>query len=69
MATHDNASLLAMCGERNPYPAPLGVVEPGAYADLLLVRGDPLADIGLIADPTNLAVIIKDGQIVKNEIK
>ncbi|WP_307969712.1 metal-dependent hydrolase family protein [Salinispora arenicola] len=69
MATHDNASLLAMCGERNPYPAPLGVVEPGAYADLLLVRGDPLADIDLIADPTNLAVIIKDGQIVKNEIK
>lgn len=69
MATHDNASLLAMCGERNPYPAPLGVVEPGAYADLLLVRGDPLADIDLIADPANLAVIIKDGQIVKNEIK
>lgn len=69
MATHDNASLLAMCGERNPYPAPLGVIEPRAYADILLVRGDPLSQLDLIADPANLAAIMKDGKMVKNEVR
>ena len=45
MATHDNARLLALSGPRNPYPGKLGVVEEGALADLLLVRGDVLAEI------------------------
>ena len=67
MATADNAALLALSGERNPYPGRLGVVEEGALADLLLVDGDPLADIQLLADPArNLAVIMKNGQLVKN---
>ena len=51
MATHDNAELLALSGPRNPYPGKLGVVEEGALADLLLVDGDPLADIALLNDP------------------
>lgn len=68
MATSGNAEVLAMSGPRNPYPAPLGRVEPGAYADLLLVDGDPLADIWLIADPTNLLVIMKDGTQYKNTL-
>ena len=42
--THDNARVLLLSGPRNPYPGKLGVVEPGAYADLLLVDGDPLAN-------------------------
>ncbi len=42
IATSGNAALLAMCGERNPYPAKLGVVEEGALADALLVDGNPL---------------------------
>lgn len=67
MATSTNAELLAMSGSRNPYPGKLGVVEEGALADLLLVNGDPLANIDLIADPANnMLVIMKDGQIVKN---
>ena len=70
MATADNAELLAMCGERNPYPGKLGVVEEGALADLLLVDGDPLANIKLIADPAkNFVVIMKDGVIFKNTVK
>ncbi len=69
MATADNAQLLALSDRRNPYPGKLGVVEVGALADLLLVNGDPLADIGLLADPgKNLTVIMKDGQIVKNQL-
>lgn len=67
MATSDNADLLAMSGPRNPYPGKLGVVRAGALADLLLVDGDPLADINLLAAPEkNLAVIMKDGVIHKN---
>jgi len=67
MATGTNGDLLAMSGKRNPYPGKLGVVEEGALADLLLIDGDPIADIKLIEDPAkNLVVIMKDGKIYKN---
>ena len=56
-------------GERNPYPGKLGVVEKGALADLIIVDGNPLADIELIANPSkNFVVIMKDGVIYKNTI-
>jgi imidazolonepropionase-like amidohydrolase len=46
------------------------VVREGAYADLLLVDGNPLEDIDLIADPhKNFVVIMKDGKIYKNTVK
>jgi imidazolonepropionase-like amidohydrolase len=70
MATADNAELLALSGPRNPYPGKLGVVEEGALADLILVDGDPLANIILVEDPgTNFVLIMKDGKIHKNTIK
>jgi imidazolonepropionase-like amidohydrolase len=70
MATGTNAQLLAMSGKRTPYPGKLGVVEEGALADLLLVDGDPLKNIKLIADPAkNFVVIMKDGKIYKNLIR
>lgn len=67
LATANNAELLQMSGPRNPYPGVLGRVDAGALADLLLVDGDPLADISLLADPErHLDVIMKDGVVVKN---
>lgn len=70
MATSDNAALLAMCGERNPYPAKLGVVAEGALADVLLVDGNPLENLGLLAEPDkNLLVIMKDGILHKNALR
>lgn len=67
MATSGNAQLLALSGSRNPYPGTLGVVEEGALADLLLVDGDPLKDLSLVAKPdTSFLVIMKDGRIYKN---
>jgi imidazolonepropionase-like amidohydrolase len=67
MATADNAELLALSGPRNPYPGKLGVVEEGAFADLLLIEGNPLDDIQLLADPTHtMLVIMKDGTICKD---
>ena len=69
MATGTNGELLAMSGKRNPYPGKLGVIEQGALADLLLVDGDPIADIKLIEDPAkNFVVIMKDGKIFKNSL-
>jgi imidazolonepropionase-like amidohydrolase len=70
MATGTNAELLALSGPRNPYPGKLGVVEEGAFADLLLVDGDPIANINLLEDPAkNLLVIMKDGKVFKNTVK
>lgn len=71
MATCDNAELLKMSGELTPYPlGPLGVIEEGAYADLILVNGNPLEDLQLISDPkANFGVIMKDGVIYKYDMK
>src|SRR5262252_2822734 len=70
MAHADNGELMALSGLMNPYPGNLGVVKPGALADLLLVDGDPLANIKLIEDPEkNIMVIMKDGKIYKNTLK
>jgi imidazolonepropionase-like amidohydrolase len=71
MATHYNAQLLKLSGPRHPYQAgELGVVAEGAYADLILVDGNPLENIDLIANPAkNFVVIMKDGKIYKNTIK
>ena len=69
MATADNGELMALSGFINPYPGRLGVVEEGALADLLLVDGDPLTDLELVADPDkNFPVIMKDGTIYKNTL-
>lgn len=71
MATSNNAELLAMCGKRTPYPdGKLGELSEGAYADLILVNGNPLTNIELIQDPdTNFKVIMKDGKIYKNTLE
>lgn len=70
MATYDNAELLKLCGPRDPYPGDLGVVKEGALADLILVDGNPLEKLDLVADPDkNFVVIMKDGKIYKNTVK
>jgi imidazolonepropionase-like amidohydrolase len=69
MATAANAELLGLSGPRNPYPGKLGVVEQGALADLLLVDGNPIEDIGLVANPAkSFLVIMKDGKIYKDTL-
>jgi imidazolonepropionase-like amidohydrolase len=55
---------------REVQPGELGVVKPGALADLLLVDGDPLARLELVADPArNFVVIMKDGKVYKNTLR
>jgi len=69
MATSVNAELLAMSGPRNPYPGTLGVIEEGALADLLVIDGNPLEHIELVARPDkSLMIIMKDGKLYKNTL-
>ena len=61
-ATIVNAEILRKQGD-------LGVVAPGALADLLVVDGDPLTNLSLLEDPAkNLPVIVKGGQLVENRL-
>lgn len=69
-ATSENARLFNLSGKINPYrEGKLGVIEAGAYADLLIYDGNPLNDIEVVAHPEkNLKLIMKDGKIYKNEL-
>jgi imidazolonepropionase-like amidohydrolase len=62
-ATSVNAELMMQQGK-------LGCIAPGAHADLLVVDGDPLKDISLLAaDGKNLRMIVRGGEIVKDEFR
>jgi imidazolonepropionase-like amidohydrolase len=61
-ATLVNAEILERSGE-------LGVVAPGALADLLLVRGDPLRDLSLLERPEqSLAAVVRGGELVVDRL-
>jgi len=80
--TSTPGEMTLLTGRRNPYPdAQLGVIEEGAYADILIVDGNPLDDISVIgaqkkwfdAEPRDegietIRVIMKDGVIYKNTL-
>ena len=73
--------LAQLTGKLNPYPGKLGVIEKGAYADILLVDGNPLDDLSAIGanpgwfnaaprndDVESIRLIMKDGKIYKNTL-
>jgi imidazolonepropionase-like amidohydrolase len=70
IGTSQSAGLLELSGPRHPYrEGKLGVIAEGAYADLILVDGNPLEDLELIADPEmNFKLIMKDGRVYKNTL-
>ena len=69
IATARNAELLTLSGPRNPYPGRVGVVAEGALADLVLVDGNPVDDISLVARPeTAFTAVIKAGELVKGTV-
>ncbi|WP_245868654.1 metal-dependent hydrolase family protein, partial [Vibrio fujianensis] len=69
MATHDNAQLLMLSGERAPYQGKLGVIEEGALADLLIINGNPLQNLTILENTENLQVIMKNGMLYKNTLR
>jgi imidazolonepropionase-like amidohydrolase len=81
--TSVGGEIAALSGEfMNPYPdGNLGVIEEGAYADILLVDGNPLDDLSVIGtndkwfdaptppeSPETIRIIMKDGKIYKNTL-
>jgi imidazolonepropionase-like amidohydrolase len=81
-ATSTAGELLAMSGKLSPYPkGKLGLIEKGAYADILLVDGNPLENLSVIgakelwyqAPPRDgvetINLIMKDGKVYKNTLK
>ena len=68
-ATGVNGDLLALSGARNPYPGVVGRIAPKAWADLLVVDGNPSMGLDFLADPEkNLKLVMKDGKIYKNTL-
>ncbi len=64
MGTGQNGELLALSGDRSPYDGRVGIIAEQAFADLILVDGDPIADISLITQPEErFLIIMKDGVI------
>jgi imidazolonepropionase-like amidohydrolase len=62
-ATLVGAELCRMAGK-------LGIVAPGALADLIVVDGDPLSDISALqADGVHLPLIMRDGMVFKNTLQ
>ena len=57
-ATSRAAELLEMQGR-------IGVIAPGAYADVVAVSGDPLADVKIL---DNVGFVMKDGKVFKNDL-
>ncbi len=69
LATGAAGELLALSGPRAPYDGALGVIKPGAFADLLVVDGDPSAGLDWLGDyESNMRVIMKGGRIYKNQL-
>ncbi|WP_010260052.1 metal-dependent hydrolase family protein [Treponema primitia] len=68
-ATGNVQELFKLCGYRNPYPdGKIGVLEAGSFADILLIKGNPAADLDLLSDINNIKMIMKDGKIYKNTL-
>ena len=69
-ATSKAAELVALSGKLNPYTlGPLGVIVEGAYADILLVDGNPVEDASVLVDYTNnIDLVMKDGVVYKNTL-
>ena len=60
-ATHANARLFRLEDR-------IGTVQEGKDADLIAVAGDPLTDIDLLADGSNVRLVVKQGRVVKEAL-
>ena len=68
MATSNAGKVCAMSGPGRDYykEAKLGVVEEGAWADLIILNGNPIEDVHALAKTEDMKLIMKDGKIYKN---
>lgn len=71
LITSNNARIFELSGLRSPYRAgKLGEISEGAYADLIIIDGNPLKELKVMTEyERRFKVIIKDGFVVKNTIE
>lgn len=68
-ATGNFNDIVKLTTYQNPYPdGEVGVLAEGSYADILIVNGNPAADLDILSDTENLLLIMKDGKIHKNKL-
>lgn len=68
-ATGNVNEIIKLSTYQNPYPeGKIGVLEEGAFADLLIVDGNPVEDLDILADRNNIRLIMKDAAIYKNTL-
>ena len=68
-ATGNVNDLIKLTTYQNPYPdGKIGVLEEGAFADLLVVDKNPLEDLDILTNPDNIKLIMKDAKVYKNEL-
>jgi imidazolonepropionase-like amidohydrolase len=61
-ATRGSAVALGLSGD-------VGTVTPGAVADLLVVDGDPLADVRILCDPDRISMVVQGGMVVAGDLR
>ncbi len=68
-ATGNVNELFKLTTYQNPYPdGKIGVLEEGSFADILVINGNPVEDLDVLANADNILFIMKDGRIYKNDI-
>jgi imidazolonepropionase-like amidohydrolase len=60
-ATKNGAEMMRKAGE-------FGTIAPGKLADMLVVDGDPIADMALLGDPANLAMVMQGGRMITSRL-
>ena len=66
-ATGNINELIKLTTYQNPYPdGKIGVLEEGSYADILIVKGNPVEDLDVLADEDNIRLIMKDAKVYKD---
>lgn len=69
-ATGNVNELIKLTTYQNPYPqGKIGVLEEGSFADILVVKGNPVNDLDVLANQNNILFIMKDAKIYKNTIE
>lgn len=68
-ATGNITGMVKLSSYQNPYPeGKIGVLEEGSFADLLIVDGNPVEDLDILADRRNIRLIMKDAVVYKNTL-
>ena len=69
-ATGNFHSLTRLTSYQNPYPnGEIGVLRKGSYADLVILKGNPVEDLDLLGNTENILLVMKDGQVYKNTLE